>query len=124
MTSPAEVVWRILRQLELTDEQASAARVVVPEVLLQRGAAERDRQPYEAHLVALDVLEVALSASTVEDLVAAAKSDLEVLSREDLIRVVMAMGAEVVHVTALSGRPRVLAEVQRRRLVVMLDGST
>lgn len=124
MTSPAEVVWRILRQLELTDEQATAARTVVPVVLLQRGAAERDRHPHEAHLVALDVLEAALSASTVEDLVAAAKPDLEVLSREDLIRVVMAMGAEVVHVTAMPGRQRVLEQVQRRRLAVMMDGST
>lgn len=123
MTSPAEVVWRILRQLELTDEQATAARTVVPEVLLQRGG-QSDRHPREAHLVALDVLEAALSASTVEDLVAAAKPDLEVLSREDLIRVVMAVGAEVVHVTAMPGRPRVLAEVQRRRLAVMMDGSS
>lgn len=79
--------------------------------------------PLEVHLRVLDVLEAALSASTVENLVAAAKPDLEVLSREDLIRVVMAVGAEVVHVTALSGRPRVLEQVQRRRLAVMMDGS-
>jgi hypothetical protein len=84
-------------------------------------------KPHEAHLVALDVLEAALSASTgadpVADLVAAAKPDLEVHSREDLIRVVMAVAAEAVQAVPRSQRPLVGVQVQRRRLVVMMDGS-
>lgn len=79
--------------------------------------------PLEAHLAAIDVLEAALTSATVEDLVVAAKPDLEVHSREDLIRVVLAVAVEVRRSVPRSQRSHVLAAVQRRRLAVMMDGS-
>jgi hypothetical protein len=46
-----------------------------------------------------------------------------VLSREDLIRVVLAVAVEAVELTPPTYRPRLLERVQRRRLVVMIGGS-
>lgn len=80
-------------------------------------------KPLEVHLVALDVLEAALMASTIDEVVCAAKPDLEVLSREDLIRVAMAVGVEAVQATPCSHRPPLRQRVQGRRLIVMMDGS-
>jgi hypothetical protein len=79
--------------------------------------------PLEAHLAALDVLEAGLLSASVDDLVERARPDLEVRSREDLIRVVLAVGAEVRRSVPRGQRAVVLAGVQRRRLAVMMDGS-
>lgn len=77
----------------------------------------------EAHLAAIDVLEAGLRSATVDDLVEAARPDLEVRSREDLLRVVLAVAVEVRRVVPRSQRSHVLAAVQQRRLAVMMDGS-
>jgi hypothetical protein len=80
--------------------------------------------PLDVHLVALDVLEAALQAGDVATAVDPMRSDLEVLSRDDLIRVAMAVAAEsTLILTPRRDRPRLLDRVQRRRLHVMVDGA-
>lgn len=80
--------------------------------------------PYDVHLVAYDVLEAVLTADTVEEALEPMRLELEVLSREDLIRVAMAIAAESTRVlTPRVDRPRFAERLSRRRLIAMMAGS-
>lgn len=79
--------------------------------------------PIEIHLAALDVLEAALTESSMEELIAKTRPDLEVLSREDLIGVATVVGAEARGASMRMNVPLMLERVQQRRLVAMMDGS-
>lgn len=77
----------------------------------------------DVYLVALDALEAALQAGELAAAVEAVRPDLEVLSREDLLRVAMAIAAESALVlTPKAERPRFRDRLQRRRLHVMVSG--
>lgn len=72
------------------------------------------------HLRALDVLESAMAerpdpAALLEQ----HRPDLEVLSRDDLIRVVVAVAVEASVVTGRTSRPRVRDRLAQRRLNAM-----
>lgn len=78
-------------------------------------------KPRDVQLVAYDVIEAALVAGAAESAVEAMRLELEVLSREDLLRVAMAIAAEATLVlTPRVDRPRLLDRTQRRRLHVMV----
>jgi hypothetical protein len=75
----------------------------------------------EVILVAYDVLEAALAAPNVEDAIAAMRPELEVRSREDLIRVAMALvGESAFFMQSPADRVRMLGRLQMRRLEAMV----
>ena len=77
--------------------------------------------PVEVHLKALEVLEAAAEAGEVEPAVAAMRLELEVLSREDLIRVAMALAVEcALVIPGPAGRPGFRQRLGIRRTAVMV----
>jgi hypothetical protein len=72
-------------------------------------------------LLAYDVLEAALGAATVEDAIAAMRPELEVRSRDDLIRVAMALvGETTFFMQSPVDRARLLRLLRVRRLEAMV----
>lgn len=80
--------------------------------------------PIEAHLKAYDLLDMALKARTSGKSVEAMRPDLEVLPREDLVMVAMALTVEAALVlTPRAERGRLHRRVQARRVEAMWAGS-
>lgn len=78
----------------------------------------------EVHLKAYDVFEAVLVAGTVEAAIAPVRTELEVLPREELIRVAMALAVEgVLKLPSPPDRVRLLKRVQFARLQTMWAGS-
>ena len=80
--------------------------------------------PHEVHLKAYDVLEAALQAGTVEDAIEPMRAELEVLSRDELVRVAMALTVEAaLKLQRPADRARLARLLQQSRLEAMLAGS-
>lgn len=76
------------------------------------------------HLVAYDVLEAALEAGTVEAAVGPMRLELEVLSREELLRVAMALAVEAtLKLPRAADRARLRERLGQARLHAMMAGS-
>lgn len=72
------------------------------------------------HLVAYDLLEVALEAGSIGDAIEPLQRDLEVLPRDELVRVAMALAVEAtLRLTPAGERPRLAERVQKARLHAM-----
>ena len=77
----------------------------------------------DAHLVAYDVLEAALTAGHPDRAWAPVREELEVLDRDSLLSVAVALTVEATLILPARGdRRRLLDRLQRRRLTVMVDG--
>jgi hypothetical protein len=80
--------------------------------------------PEAVHLVAYDLLEAALDAGTVEAAVEPLRAELEVLPREELVRVAMALAVEgALQLPGKAGRARLAQRIQHARLNAMWAGS-
>jgi hypothetical protein len=78
----------------------------------------------DVHMAAYDAFEAALAARTIEAAIEPIRHVLEVLDREDLLRVAMALAVEAtLRLTPPAERGRLLDRVQRARLETMLAGS-
>lgn len=78
----------------------------------------------EVHLKAYDLLEAALQAGSVEAAIEPLRLDLEVLEREDLVRVATALAVETgLRLASPAERPRLLRRVQQARVAAMWAGS-
>jgi hypothetical protein len=76
---------------------------------------------HDVVLRALDVLEAALTAGSIETAVEPVRLELEVLDRPELLRVAMAIASEATVVLTLPrDRGRMRDRLQRRRLNVMV----
>lgn len=80
--------------------------------------------PADAVLKAYDVLDSALAAGTVEEAVGPVRADLEVLDRDDLLRVATALAVEsTVRLTPRTDRPLLRERIGRARIATMWAGS-
>jgi hypothetical protein len=78
----------------------------------------------DVHVVTYDVLDAAVSAGSILDAITAVRGDLEVLSREDLVRVAMALAVETTQkLIPPVDRPRFRDRLDRARLSVMWSGA-
>lgn len=78
----------------------------------------------DVHLAAMDVLDVALDGRPLpHEVLARVRPDLEVLSRDDLMRVLATVAANVSFAIGSTHRSYVRQQVSRMRLKAMLDGS-
>ena len=79
--------------------------------------------PYDVHLVAYDVLEAALTAGTIETAIEPMRLELEVLSRDDLIRAMAIAAESTLALTLRVDRPKLAERLGRRRPIAMMAGS-
>jgi len=78
----------------------------------------------DAVLKAYDALEAAARAGSIDEAVDAVRPDLEVLSREDLLRVALVLAVEPgQRLVPRADRSRLLERLQRMRLKAMWAGS-
>lgn len=77
----------------------------------------------DAHLVAFDALEAALTAGHPDRAWTPVREELEVLDRDSLLSVAIALTVEatLMILPSAADRRRLLDRVQRRRLTVMVD---
>jgi hypothetical protein len=85
---------------------------------------EHDKSTLDLHLKAYDLMETALDASSVCDAIANVRADLEVLDRDTLLRVALAVTVESTwRLTPVVDRPRLRDRLQRARVRVLWEGS-
>lgn len=80
--------------------------------------------PVELHLKAYELFDAALDAGTVEAAIEALRPELEVLPREELVRLAMALTVEgALKLTPPTDRPRLAKRIGHARLTAMWAGS-
>ena len=78
----------------------------------------------DVHLAAMDVLDVAFAGRpTPKEVLDEVRADLEVLAREDLIRVLATVAADASFAAGEARRPRMRERLSKMRLEAMLEGS-